>query len=206
MIKKCLICNNEFYTKPYDQHRRKTCSKKCGGILHSTRITGENNPNYGPKVIQLRCSQCKKEFIRLLRIYKKSNKQLVFCSKVCSGKYFNNRPRPWLIGHKSLSGKDNPNWRGGVTLKTRGIRHSSEYQRWRKSIIRRDKVCVLCGNDKNLHADHIKPFIFNPDLIYDINNGRTLCIHCHKKTDTYGKRVYSQRRQVRGISQPNFIL
>lgn len=34
-----------------------------------------------------------------------------------------------------------------------------------------------------LQADHIKPFAFA------IDNGRTLCVACHKTTDTFGGKV-----------------
>jgi 5-methylcytosine-specific restriction endonuclease McrA len=39
-----------------------------------------------------------------------------------------------------------------------------------------------------LQADHIKPFAHHPELRFDVNNGRTLCVPCHRKTDTYGGR------------------
>ena len=32
----------------------------------------------------------------------------------------------------------------------------------------------------NLHPHHIKPFALFPKLIFDINNGKTLCRGCHK--------------------------
>lgn len=74
------------------------------------------------------------------------------------------------------------------------IRMSTEYKNWRKSVFERDNyTCVLClkksKKDDNLiiQADHIKPFAFYPELRFDINNGRTLCLTCHKKTDTYGR-------------------
>lgn len=83
-------------------------------------------------------------------------------------------------------------WRGGVSEENRRIRDSLEYKLWRESVFKRDcHKCVLCGKGNKdgertpLQADHIKPFCDYPELRLDINNGRTLCIPCHKKTDTY---------------------
>jgi 5-methylcytosine-specific restriction endonuclease McrA len=71
-----------------------------------------------------------------------------------------------------------------------------EYKIWRTSIFERDGyTCVNCGIKSStgvkviLHADHIKPFAYYPELRFEINNGRTLCIECHKKTDTYLKKI-----------------
>lgn len=91
-----------------------------------------------------------------------------------------------LIGEKAF------NWKGGITPINTKIRNSTEYKEWRKSVFERDNyTCVLChirskaGKQVTLNADHIKPFALFPELRLDINNGRTLCIDCHKKTDTY---------------------
>ncbi len=81
------------------------------------------------------------------------------------------------------------NWKGGITPINIKIRNSPEGIFWRKSVFHRDKyTCVHCGDSRggNLEADHIKPFAYYPELRFDINNGRTLCKSCHKKTDTYG--------------------
>mgnify|MGYP001572883935 CR=1 FL=1 len=82
----------------------------------------------------------------------------------------------------------NPNWKGGITPENRRIRTSIEYKQWRMSVFKRDWfACILCGyKGKDIHADHIKKFSDYPELRLDISNGRTLCIPCHRKTDTWG--------------------
>lgn len=84
----------------------------------------------------------------------------------------------------------NPNWKGGITPINQFIRTSREYKIWRVSVFERDNYqCVWCGTkDAPFNADHIKPFAFYPELRFAIDNGRTLCVPCHKTTDTYGNR------------------
>ena len=78
------------------------------------------------------------------------------------------------------------------------FRASREYKKWRYEVFKRDNFkCVLCGDKKggNIEADHIKDFALYPELRLDINNGRTLCKSCHKKTDNYGfKKSNSKQR------------
>ena len=95
-------------------------------------------------------------------------------------------PRPDMRGSSSNL------WKGGITPINEVIRHSLEYKLWRKSVFERDNyTCIVCGDNKggNLNADHIKPFSLFIELRFDINNGRTLCIDCHRQTDTYGGRM-----------------
>lgn len=75
------------------------------------------------------------------------------------------------------------------------IRKSLEYRLWRKAVFERDDyTCVNCGARNGegvtvvLQADHIKPFHSHPELRLAIDNGRTLCLGCHKKTPSYGRR------------------
>jgi HNH endonuclease/NUMOD3 motif len=79
-------------------------------------------------------------------------------------------------------------WQGGKTKENAAIRNSLEYRLWREAVFKRDGyACIIGGktHGHKLHADHIKPFALFPELRFDINNGRTLCEECHKKTDTY---------------------
>lgn len=89
-------------------------------------------------------------------------------------------------------GDKSSNWKGGVTEKHRLIRTSSKYRVWREQVFERDNyTCQTCGQrGGKLQADHIIPLANDKNKIYELSNGRTLCIDCHKKTDTYGFKLY----------------
>jgi 5-methylcytosine-specific restriction endonuclease McrA len=96
----------------------------------------------------------------------------------------------------AVTGKNNGNWKGGVTPLYKVIRMSREYKLWRIAVFERDNyTCIWCGakngNGKTviLNADHIKPFALFPELRFAIDNGRTLCHDCHETTDTYGRNI-----------------
>lgn len=105
---------------------------------------------------------------------------------------------------KGKTGPKASNWRGGVTPLYAQIRNHFKMRQWRCDVFTRDKfTCCECSDNKggNLNADHIIPFIaivksfqidciekaLNCEKLWDINNGRTLCENCHRKTDTYGQ-------------------
>lgn len=90
----------------------------------------------------------------------------------------------WMRGRK---GKLGSNWKGGLTENGFLIRNCTEYKLWRTAVFERDNyTCIWCGQiGGKLNADHIKPFSLYPELRFAIDNGRTLCVECHKTTDTY---------------------
>ncbi len=86
-------------------------------------------------------------------------------------------------------GSDHPNYiDGGHRTERQKEMARCEYKNWRKSVFERDDyTCQMCGQYGGyLQVDHIKPWLLYPELRYDLNNGRTLCVPCHKKTDTWG--------------------
>lgn len=89
-------------------------------------------------------------------------------------------------------GEEHWNWKGGITPEHLRLRGTIEYKLWRKAVFERDKfTCRFCGKiGGDLHADHIKPWAMFPELRFAIDNGRTLCVPCHRTTETYGGRVF----------------
>ncbi len=89
----------------------------------------------------------------------------------------------------ALRGEKSSFWKGGIAPINKTIRSSSAYKEWRKSVFERDNwTCRECGlRGGILNADHIKPFSIYPELRFSVENGRTLCIACHKLTPTYAR-------------------
>ena len=55
----------------------------------------------------------------------------------------------------------------------------SKLKDWSLQIRGRDKKCMSCGSEENLHAHHIISKYYRPHLAYNLNNGVTLCKQCH---------------------------
>jgi hypothetical protein len=105
----------------------------------------------------------------------------------------------WSKGKKcpQLAGKNNPNWKGGVSGTLQGVRQSGKYRCWRNAVLSRDNhTCQISGvqNRDGVEAHHIVRF---SDLIHkynittyeeamgcielwDINNGITMLESVHK--------------------------
>ena len=79
------------------------------------------------------------------------------------------------------------NWKGGLTPIHKLVRSSAKYKEWRRKVFERDDwTCQGCGEIGGiLNADHIQPFAYFPELRFELDNGRTLCLKCHKETSTY---------------------
>lgn len=87
-------------------------------------------------------------------------------------------------------GDEHYNWKGGITPINDKIRKSRKYKRWRNFIFKRDNyTCSSCDvRGGNLNAHHIKSFSKFPEDRFNVDNGTTLCLSCHKMTGNYGRR------------------
>ena len=166
----CLTCKKEFYKYPFDVKigRGKYCSKGC---YVKAQIK--------PKIIKI-CPYCKKIF----EIYPYLVKTRKFCSRKCRA-----------LGQPETI--ENLKQHRGTKPRTFHLRRRDKHGNafdieWRKKIYERDNyTCRKCGKrGYRLQAHHIKPYKSNLELRYDVNNGLTLCIDCHKKTDSYGWQNY----------------
>lgn len=186
MNKICITCGSVFY-KSYSCSRpcfekRKFCSSRCGSlyrigkptrpmpdeikvkvsIARTGKTAGDKHPMWkgGQRVVS--CKTCGKTFC--VDPYRNKAR---YCSRLCKTNDFNK----------------------GKTDEHERVRKSKAYKDWRKAVFERDGYkCVECGSGGYLHADHIKPFAAHSELRLDVNNGRTLCVPCHKKTPTFGRR------------------
>lgn len=160
---------NPFYGK---KHKKETVDKII--LAQKGKRTGEENSFYGKKHTE----ETKKH---LIEVWKK----------------------PEVRAKRTRKGEKSNFWRGGITKLNKAIRNLSEYKEWRESIFTRDNhTCVFClERGGELNADHIKPFCIilsennvktiedaaKLEILWDIENGRTLCASCHKSTPTFAK-------------------
>lgn len=111
--------------------------------------------------------------------------------------------KSWLKGksHLVIKGDKNPSWKGGITSLNKAIRSSFKYRQWRSDVFMRDNfICQRCDARGNyLHSHHIKSIseiieeyelksiedALNCEELWNINNGKTLCIDCHSETISY---------------------
>lgn len=138
-----------------------------------------------------------KEKMRISNTGKKRSKEALIKMSLAHKRRL---PESYLRGEKC------PFWKGGVNGLSDTIRHRFKYRQWRSDVFQRDDyTCQSCGiRGASIQADHIKPFAFlifknkissideaeSCEELWNIDNGRTLCIPCHRKTDTYGGKYF----------------
>lgn len=172
--KECKICLKSYYARS-SWKNSKYCSRECYFIAQKEQKKKERNR------ISVVCETCSTSFETHPCTLRKKNVR--FCSMKC----------------RRLSPKRSP-----LRLLLRG---GALYKEWRTRVFERDDYsCQICKKiGGKLNADHIKPFshilreneidslekAMNCMDLWIIENGRTLCVDCHRKTDTYGSKSHS---------------
>jgi len=129
----------------------------------------------------------------------------------------------WVKGDKNPNygkfGKKHPRFQEiKVHRFHKQIRETFKYRQWRSDVFTRDNfTCQHCQTRGiELNADHYpKRFIdiikeykintldsaINCDELWNINNGRTLCVSCHRKTDTWGHKGHKKSSLIDSETQ-----
>lgn len=187
----CLTCGKTNYWRRYKKNMY--CSSGCNPICMKGRVFREETKKLMSEKSKGRHNGIATEFKKGQRTspeteFKKGQTALNKGKKIWVGEKQLN-----LIAHPFPTGNLHPNWKGGITPINQKIRSSQVYKAWRKAVFERDDyTCKKCGEKGGyLHADHIKPFSMFIEERFNIDNGRTLCRPCHRKTDTYGRKIYN---------------
>lgn len=195
-IKKCSKCNKRLATTLfYKSNQCKIClfGYKGWGYNHQ----GEKNPMFGKSH-----SQETKDKIRTTT-FKRDKSTFIKTEEarknISLGRalWWEQHPELKIIWSENQRGEKGSNWQGGKTSLALLDRRGIKYNEWRTKIFTRDNfICKICGlkggwNKKFkkriiLNADHIKLYSLYPNLRYEVSNGRTLCLDCHRKTESWG--------------------
>jgi len=170
---KCSYCHEPIYLPIKYYNKKRYCSRDCSNKDHSELSRERANSNKNPW--KIRCW----------------NKGLRYDSLKTRG------PNNW-------------NWKGGKFRWNYRIRRCSLYCDWIKAVFKRDNwTCQKCGKHGGRLSPHhkisllkiINKYNFETwedvkrcKILWDINNGITLCHDCHKLTDSYGKNGISKTK------------
>ncbi len=169
-------------------------------------MRGNCTCRYCTQRVQIKCAFCQKLAWVLRKKVEQRGQR--FCSRRCAN-FWNSRCRAgrppcecgcgmligtgatrFISGHNlphtpppPRRGPDNWRWSGGP----KRPHLSLEHRMWREAVFRRDDyTCQNCrarssaGNPVYLQAHHVRTVADDPLAAYDVDNGRTLCLECHR--------------------------
>ena len=212
----CQYCNKSFIRNEayIARNPSKYCSLKCANQVSWKNVAGYWTGKKQPEEMLKRLSILRKGKIpwnkqkSIFKICKICGKKFKthncrkdiakYCSYKCAG----------IANSRYNRGEKNWNWKGGKCNIKKRLWCSLKYQQWRQQVYLRDNfTCQKCGiKGGKLHAHHKKSVsklidetrfnlplldLFEAIMLYtpfwNLDNGQTLCIKCHKKTKNYGK-------------------
>lgn len=101
-------------------------------------------------------------------------------SKSLRGRYITQEHKDHIA--KAMTGSKNHQWKGGVSTWNHKMRTCKAFENWREEVFKRDDyTCQDCGKRGcYLHPHHILGLAEHPEFMYDVDNGITLCVPCHR--------------------------
>ncbi len=170
MLRKCTQCGEEKplerFVKQRGKYRSDPYRKDCKDCKNKKRRTGKPRSSF-PKG-QIPWNKGLKQRTSATRIYLPLTEEI---------------KKKISISKTGIPRKEESNKKTLKTWLLKGFtfdRRSRTYQKWRKSVLERDKFkCQKCENIENLHVHHIIPWKSSVEKRMDIDNGQTLCRACH---------------------------
>lgn len=206
--KHCTQCGVEFFKNGTHSRKywatRRFCSRRCGVLF--------NVHTHIPRMIAARNGRAWNKGKPLSEQHRRA------LSAVRRGKPYSAERRQKMISRiKAVRGDD---WTPNTI---HAIKDAIQYRTWRRLVFERDEFCcVTCGYKSqrrvngraDIQADHIMPFsliVQNFNLqtreqaidcaaLWDVANGQTLCVACHKRTATYGRNALYQKYEPAALA------
>ena len=168
MERQCVVCGNTFKAVPA-RKAAKCCSNACRYQLQETTRLGALNGRWkgGPR--EKSCAYCGNTFA-WNGVPWVSWQKRKFCSKPC-----------FVAGQKRLYGPAHHNYNPNASKRSRGWNTQLQGE-WSAAVREADNyTCQQCGKrGGDLHAHHVLPWREFPRHRYDVWNGVTLCVPCHR--------------------------
>ena len=214
----CEICKSQYNRKPGHSIKQynvqRTCSSKCRYILLKNIKPGfkKGHPVYSEKGRFAKGQVPHNKGQKGIQIpWNKGKKGQVPWNKDQTGIYSEetrSKIREARAKQVMPTGENHWLWKGGLSSLRKLLMQTYIYKQWRASVFKRDDyTCQICKQrGGTLHADHIKSYASIIEEykittveeakkcldLWDISNGRTLCIGCHMATGNYGGKSISK--------------
>lgn len=173
LSKSCVLCGKNFVRKKDVTYQQWEKAKYCSHVCQYKRVrsSGPAHRNWSGGEVKKTCEYCHR--IYMVRRHRIATAR--YCSTECK-----------------VRAQDK-----GISTENERLRRGQRYKTWRAAVFARDNfTCVQCGkHGGELNADHIEPFAFNRELRFEVSNGQTLCVQCHRKTPTFGTSLMWQMRK-----------